>query len=50
MAAQTELYRKNALLSGANGVLNRVAEDRVLLDSFRQPHKRFGTTYSGAWD
>ena len=29
---------------GANGVLNRVAEDGVLLDWFRKPHKRFGTT------
>jgi hypothetical protein len=30
---------------GANGVLNRVAEDRVLVDWFRKPHPRFGTTY-----
>ena len=26
-------------------MLNRVAEDRVLLDWFRRPHKRFGTSY-----
>ena len=25
--------------------MNRVAEDGVLLDWFRKPHKRFGTTY-----
>src|SRR5438270_12387573 len=30
---------------GANGVMNRLAEDRVLLDWFRRPHKRFGTTH-----
>jgi hypothetical protein len=30
---------------GANGVMNRIAEDGVLLDWFRKPHKRFGTTY-----
>ena len=35
----------NTSMFGANGVLNRVAEDRVLLDWFRKPHKRFGTTY-----
>jgi hypothetical protein len=35
----------NTSLIGANGVLNRVAEDGVLLDWFRKPHKRFGTTY-----
>jgi amino acid transporter len=29
---------------GANGVLNRVAEDGVLMDWFRKPHRRFGTT------
>ncbi|MGC2658064.1 MAG: APC family permease [Bryobacteraceae bacterium] len=34
----------NTSLIGANGVLNRVAEDGVLLDWFRKPHKRFGTT------
>ncbi|MEO8096980.1 MAG: amino acid permease [Acidobacteriota bacterium] len=35
----------NTSLIGANGVLNRVAEDGVLLDWFRKPNKRFGTTY-----
>jgi len=35
----------NTSLIGVNGVLNRVAEDGVLLDWFRKPHKRFGTTY-----
>jgi len=35
----------NTSMIGANGVLNRVAEDGVLLDWFRKPHKRFGTTY-----
>jgi amino acid transporter len=35
----------NTSLIGVNGVLNRVAEDGVLLDWFRKPHRRFGTTY-----
>ena len=35
----------NTSLIGANGVMNRVAEDGVLLEEFRKPHKRFGTTY-----
>ena len=35
----------NTSILGANGVLNRVAEDRVLVDWFRKPHARFGTTY-----
>jgi amino acid transporter len=35
----------NTSIIGANGVLNRVAEDKVLTDWFRKPHKRFGTTY-----
>jgi amino acid transporter len=35
----------NTSLLGANGVLNRVAEDRVLIDWFRKPHPKFGTTY-----
>lgn len=35
----------NTSLIGANGVLNRVAEDGVLLSWFRRPHLRFGTTY-----
>jgi hypothetical protein len=30
---------------GANGVLNRVAEDGVLTDWFQKPHKRFGTSF-----
>ncbi|HYI95959.1 MAG TPA: APC family permease [Bryobacteraceae bacterium] len=35
----------NTSIIGANGVLNRVAEDGVLLEWFRKPQKRFGTTY-----
>jgi amino acid transporter len=35
----------NTSMIGANGVLNRVAEDGVLVDWFRKPHRRFGTTY-----
>jgi len=35
----------NTSLIGANGVLNRVAEDGVLLSWFRKPHVRFGTTF-----
>jgi amino acid transporter len=35
----------NTSIIGANGVLNRVAEDGVLLPWFRKPHRRFGTTY-----
>jgi hypothetical protein len=35
----------NTSIIGANGVLNRVAEDRVLTPWFREPHKRFGTTF-----
>jgi hypothetical protein len=35
----------NTSIIGANGVLNRVAEDRVLLDWFRKPQKTYGTTY-----
>ena len=35
----------NTSIIGANGVLNRVAEDRVLLDWFRKPHHKFGTTH-----
>ena len=34
----------NTAIIGSNGVLNRVAEDGVLPDWFRHPHKRFGTT------
>jgi len=35
----------NTSMIGANGVLNRVAEDGVLVPWFRKPHKKFGTTY-----
>ena len=35
----------NTSMIGANGVLNRVAEDGVLLDAFRKLHPKFGTTY-----
>jgi amino acid transporter len=35
----------NTAMIGANGVLNRLAEDGVMLDWFRKPHRRFGTTY-----
>jgi amino acid transporter len=34
----------NTSMIGANGILNRVADDGVLVDWFRKPHKRFGTT------
>src|SRR5262249_16999178 len=34
----------NTSIIGANGVLNPLAEDRVLIDWFRKPHKRYGTT------
>lgn len=35
----------NTSIIGANGVLNRVAEDGVLLPWFRHPHTKFGTTH-----
>jgi amino acid transporter len=35
----------NTSIIGANGVMNRVAEDGVLVDWFRKPHRRFGTTH-----
>ena len=35
----------NTSIIGSNGVLNRVAEDGVLPDWFRRPHRRYGTTY-----
>ena len=35
----------NTSMIGGNGVMNRVAEDGVLVDWFRKPHRRFGTTY-----
>src|SRR5580693_1483450 len=35
----------NTAIIGSNGVLNRVSEDGVLSDWFRQPHARFGTSH-----
>jgi amino acid transporter len=35
----------NTAIVGSVGVLTRVAEDGVLLDWFRHPHKRYGTNY-----
>src|SRR5207247_1460721 len=35
----------NTSIIGANGVLNRLAEDGVLVPWFRKPHKKFGTSY-----
>jgi amino acid transporter len=35
----------NTSIIGSTGVLMRVAEDGVLTDWFRMPHKRFGTSY-----
>jgi amino acid transporter len=35
----------NTAIVGSNGVLNRVSEDGVLADWFRQPHRRFGTSH-----
>jgi amino acid transporter len=34
----------NTAIIGANGILNRVAEDGVLTPWFRKPHKKWGTT------
>jgi amino acid transporter len=34
----------NTAIIGSNGVLNRVAEDGVLPNWFRKPHRKFGTT------
>jgi amino acid transporter len=34
----------NTAIVGSNGVLNRVAEDGVLPDWLRHPHRRYGTT------
>ena len=36
---------QNTSIVGANGVLNRVAEDGVLTAWFQRPHHRFGTSY-----
>jgi amino acid transporter len=35
----------NTSIIGANGILNRVAEDHVLVPWFREPHRRYGTTF-----
>jgi amino acid transporter len=35
----------NTSMIGSTGVLMRVAEDGVLTDWFRKPHKKFGTSY-----
>ena len=35
----------NTSIIGANGVMNRVAEDGVLHPAFQKPHRRFGTTH-----
>jgi hypothetical protein len=35
----------NTSIIGANGVLNRVAEDGVLVPWFRKPQRKYGTTY-----
>jgi amino acid transporter len=35
----------NTSIIGANGVLNRVSEDGVMPDWFREPHPKYGTTY-----
>src|SRR5258708_1511529 len=36
---------QNTSIVGANGVLNRVAEDGVLTSAFQKPHPRYGTSY-----
>jgi amino acid transporter len=36
---------QNTSIVGANGVLNRVAEDGVLTDWFQKPQRRYGTSY-----
>lgn len=35
----------NTAIVGSTGVLTRVAEDGVLLDWFRNPHRKYGTNY-----
>jgi len=35
----------NTAIVGSNGVLNRVSEDGVLAEWFRQPHRKFGTSH-----
>lgn len=39
----------NTSIIGANGVLNRVAEDGVIPTWFQKPHPRFGSTYRLLW-
>src|ERR1700680_1512014 len=36
---------QNTSIVGANGVLNRVAEDGVLADWFQKPQRKYGTSY-----
>ena len=36
---------QNTSIVGANGVLNRVAEDGVLTEWFQKPQRKYGTTY-----
>src|SRR6201981_3392741 len=36
---------QNTAIVGANGVLNRVAEDGVLTSWFQKPHNRYGTSF-----
>ncbi len=36
---------QNTSIVGANGVLNRVAEDGVLTAAFQKPHPHYGTSY-----
>ena len=35
----------NTALIGSNALMNRLAEDGVLFDWFRKPHKKYGTSY-----
>src|SRR5215470_16149243 len=35
----------NTSIIGANGVLNRLTEDGVLVHWFQKPHRKFGTSY-----
>jgi amino acid transporter len=35
----------NTAIVGSNAVVNRISEDGVLPDWFREPHRRYGTTY-----
>jgi nucleotide-binding universal stress UspA family protein len=36
---------QNTSIVGANGVLNRMAEDGILTSGFQKPHRHFGTSY-----